>query len=118
MTTLTLGYRAVHQKIRLLTLPSIPWKTWYILGVVCLGLMLVSYIYLINQLTGGSYLIKSYNQEMNVLLVENKTLETHFAKSDFLGNVQEKAGAMNFEKTTQIKYVQITPWSPALGMVK
>jgi len=83
---------------------------------VALAVMLVIYVVLINNLTQGSYLIKNYNKQMDTLLTQNKNLQTSFAESGFLGNVQDRVQALSFEKTTQITYVQLLDNS--LGMAK
>ena len=69
--------------------------------------MLVMYVFLVNQLTGGTYLIKNYNKEIESLSRENKILENNFAEAGFLGSVQNKTRELNFEKTTKVTYVQI-----------
>ncbi len=65
------------------------------------------------QLTQGAYLIKKYNKEVGSLTAQNKTLETGFAESGFLGSVQEKAQALNFEKTTGVTYITVMSGSLA-----
>lgn len=77
--------------------------------------LLIFYAFLINELTGGTYLIKSYDKQIKVLSQENKNLEVSFAKTGFLGSVEQKAQDLSFEKTTSVKYVQISDTSLALG---
>jgi hypothetical protein len=55
----------------------------------------------------GSYLITSYEKQVNKLSDENKNLEVSFAENSFLGQVQQKIQALNFQKATSIKYIQI-----------
>lgn len=107
MTTLALTYRDIHQKVKALSWPAINWKLILLLGVLFFVAMLVSYVFLVNQLTRGVYLIKSYNKEISTLSKENRRLETNFAESGFLGQVNQKAKNLNFEKTTKVTYVQI-----------
>ena len=119
MTTLALRANALHHKLKSVSIPSVPWKVVYPLGMLLLAGTLVFYIYSINALTQGSYLIKNYHTQMDSLLTENKNLQTDFAQTGFLGNIQEKVNQLNFEKTTRVTYVQISPWrQPTLGMVK
>ncbi len=119
MTTLTLRARAVNQKAISLALPVIHWKMVYVAGMLSVAVMLVLYVYLINQLTGGTYLIKNYNKQMDALLTESRTLQTNFAESGFLGSIEQKVGQLSFQKTTDIKYVHILDWrQPTIGMVK
>ena len=52
-------------------------------------------------------MIKSYQKEIFDLTNNNAKLEMNFAESSFLGQVQEKAHSMNFEKIKNIKYIQV-----------
>jgi hypothetical protein len=107
MTTIALTYRGIHQKVKSLSLPAIHWKLVSLLGILFFVAMLVSYVFLVNQLTRGVYLIKNYNKEISALSKENRLLETHFAESGFLGKVTQQAKSLNFEKTTQVTYIQV-----------
>ncbi len=116
MTTIALSVRGINHRFKSLSLPIFNWKAIYGLAIAVLAVMLVVYVVLINGLTQGSYLIKNYNKQMDTLLTQNEDLQTSFAESGFLGNVQAEVQAMSFEKTTQITYVQILDNS--LGMAK
>lgn len=70
-------------------------------------ILLLFYIFEVNQLTQGSFLIKNYNKDIKNLLVENRDLQTNFGQASFLVSVQDKAQALNFEKTTHVTYVKI-----------
>ena len=108
MTTLALTtYRGIHQRVKSLSLPNLNWKLISLLGILFFVAMLVSYVFLVNQLTKGVYLVKSYNKEVSTLSKENRRLETNFAESGFLGQVNQKAKNLNFEKTTAVTYVQV-----------
>ncbi len=107
MTTLTLSYRTIHNKITSVNFLKIPWKLVYCLLLLFSLSLLVFYIYSVNELTRGTYLIKNYNKEADSLIKENKVLENNFAETSFLGLVQEKAKQLSFEKTTEVKYVEI-----------
>ncbi len=69
--------------------------------------LLIFYAFLINELTGETYLIKSYGKQINALSQKNRNLEVSFAKTGFLGSVEQRAKELNFEKTTSVKYIQI-----------
>lgn len=69
--------------------------------------LLIFYAFLINELTGGTYLIKNYSKQINTLSQENRNLEVNFAKTGFLESMEQRAKKLNFEKTTSVKYVQI-----------
>lgn len=107
MTTLVLGYRSIQSKVTSLSSKRINWKIVYLSGILFAVSMLVSYIFLVNQLTGGTYLIKSYDKEINLLSKENSILEVNSTHDSLLGQVMKKANELSFEKTKDIKYVQI-----------
>ena len=101
MTSAVLAYNRFHVKI------EVNWK------FICFALFLsalaslVFYAWQINILTRGYYLINSYEKEITSLSKENKNLEFAFAASDFWGRATEKIHAMNFQKTTAVKYIQV-----------
>ncbi len=113
MTTATLAYKTVQSKVTSINLLKVNWKIFYFFGVLICFAMLVFYVFLINQLTGGTYAIKDYNRQISKLTSENKILEDNFAKSQFLGSVQEKTQTLGFEKTTKVKYIQLPDTSLA-----
>ena len=103
MTTLTL----VYTKIQKIELPTINWRLVCCVGFVVCLVLLVFYVWQVNSLTAGSYLMNSYQKQISELLEENKNLQISFAESSFLGQALEKIQAMNFQKTTSVKYIQI-----------
>ena len=107
MTTLALGYRTIQKKLTNAGALKVPWKGLLFLGAAVALALLVLYVAFVNQLTGGAYLIKNYNKEVNLLLQEYSALEAHFQEAGFLGGVQDNAKMLGFEKTGEITYVQI-----------
>ncbi|MEK7080674.1 MAG: hypothetical protein AAB925_02505 [Patescibacteria group bacterium] len=83
------------------------WKMVCAAGFFMACSLLVFYAFLVNELTGGTYLIKNYNSQIENLGQENRNLEVSFAKTGFLETIEQKAKELNFEKTTSVKYVQI-----------
>lgn len=107
MSTTALNYRAIRHKTISVNFPDINWKLVYLSGILLFLLLLIFYIFEINELTKGSYLIKNYNKEISSLSQENRILETNFANSGLLTRAIEKAKELNFERTKDIKYVKI-----------
>jgi|SRR3989344_2125167 len=107
MTTLTLTAKAIQEQVKTARLSHIPWKAVVIALATLCFVALLSYVFLVNQLTQGTYLIKSGNKQLNALMQENVKLQARFAESGLLGSVQEKAYAMNFGKTTKITYIEL-----------
>jgi len=109
MTTATLinSRNISYEKIKAIRLPQINWKIVCFIGIVLCLFLLFFYIYQINVLTKGTYLINSYENSIDKISKENKKLEVNFAEASFLGEVLTKTRELNFEKTTSVKYIQI-----------
>src|SRR3989344_6120979 len=107
MMTLTLASRALQGKVKSAVAFAVPWKAVFFVALLALVCMLVSYIFLVNELTRGAYLIKKYNAQIGELSRENSMLEVGFAESGFLGKATKRAKALNFERTKAITYIQI-----------
>lgn len=115
MTTATIS---IHHKIKTqvnsISLPSINWKLVCLFGFFMASALLIFYVYQVNYLTGGTYLISKYEKEANNLSQESKNLEVNFAESGFLGEVLQKTQELGFQKTTAVKYIQVPDSSLAL----
>lgn len=111
MTTATLSFyraqKSLQAKIDSIDLPRINWKSVCLTGFF-VGLALsIFYVWQINDLTKGFYLMNSYENQISKLSDENKNLEISFAENSFLGQALVKIKALNFQKTTSVKYIQI-----------
>jgi len=120
MTTAVLNYLKVQKKIQYrvesINLPAINWKAICFIGFFVSLVLSVFYVWQINDLTRGSYLINIYEKQVSKLSEENKNLQVSFAESSFLGQVLLKIQALNFQKTTSVKYIQIKSLAPELGI--
>lgn len=96
-----------QSKAGFLKFPALNWNIVCFVGLFMIVFLLSFYVYNINELTKGAYLIKNYEKQANILLQKNKSLEVGFAKSDFMGNLETKTKELGFEKTQKIKYIQI-----------
>lgn len=78
--------------------------------------LLVFYVWQVQDLTRGSYLINNYEKQISKLSDENKNLEVSFAENDFLGQALLKVQALNFQKVipSSVKYIQIPDNSVAM----
>ena len=115
MTTLLLGSKAIHRKIKIDSLAHIKLKPIFAMLLLAGVLISVLYIFQVNQLTKGSYLVKSYSRELETLGKENRVLQAEFAKAGIMEQVMEKAGGLGLERTSQVKYIKITENSFALN---
>jgi len=111
MTTATLTHaqiqRNAYRKSKAVELPRINWMVVFVIGAIACSFLLFFYIYQINVLTKGTYLISNYKNSIDKILEENKKLEVNFAENSFLGEVLIKTRELNFEKTTAVKYIQV-----------
>jgi len=122
MTTLTLAYSSSHKSIQKRSSSSvflgINWKIICILGFIIVCSLLIFYAFLINELTGGTYMIKNYDKQIKTLSQENRNLEVDFAKTGFLGSVEQRTRDLSFEKTTSVKYIQVKTLDVLLARAK
>ncbi|MGA2418138.1 MAG: hypothetical protein ABSF55_02780 [Candidatus Staskawiczbacteria bacterium] len=111
MTTAVLNYLKVQKKIQTrvnsVEFPEINWKIVCFAGFFVCLVLLVFYVWQINYLTKDFYLINGYKEQISQISQENKNLQVSFATNSFLGQVLEKVQALNFQKVTSVKYIQI-----------
>ena len=111
MTTAVLGYlkvqKRIQAKVESVNLPAINWKIVCFAGLFMSLSLSIFYVYQINAITRGFYLINTYEKQINKLSQENKNLQASFAESSFLGQTLQKVQTLNFQKTTSVKYIQI-----------
>ena len=110
MTTATLSLKIrkeAKSKIEAMSFPEMNWKIICILGFVASLALLVFYVWQVNDLTRGSFLVNSYQRQIGQLADENKNLQVSFAHNSFLGQVLQETQALNFQKVTSVQYVQI-----------
>lgn len=113
MTSLVLTNYISFRKAKNIILPHINWRAFYAISVAVFAIATIICSFWANQFTRGVYLIDKYEKEIDVLYEESKTLETQFAESGFLGKVVDGMKVLNFEKTEEIKYIQILDTSLA-----
>lgn len=90
------------------------WKIFFFAGLATLGFCWFLHAYVLNQLTKGTYLMQDYEKRIEILSQERKNLKIAFAESGFMGSIEQKTRELNFEKTTEIKYIQILDNSVAV----
>lgn len=109
MTTATLRTKTIQTQktsVAFLEMPRIQWKAVFWIGVVLAFALVIFYLFEINELTSGAYVIKQYNNEISQLSNQNSTLQEQFAEASFLGSIQDKVTQMGFEETTDMQYMQ------------
>ncbi len=111
MTTAILNFSKAQKnlqiKIDAIDFPVINWKAICFVSFFASLALLVFYVWQINDLTKGSYLISSYEKQISSLSSENRNLEVSFAENSFLGQALTKIQSLNFQKATSVKYIQM-----------
>ena len=104
---LSRAQKNVQSKIDSIELPIVNWKAVCFIGFLISLALLGFYVWQINALTRGYYLINGFEKQLDTLSEENKNLQVSFAENSFLGQALVKIQALNFQKTTTVKYIQV-----------
>lgn len=107
MTTHTLVQSSSFNKLFSLRLPRINWRIFLLLGFCSVLFLSVFYVFQVDEMIRGGYLMKNYQKKIDTLLRENKNLEINLAQISYSENIQKKAAESNFEDIQTIKYIQI-----------
>jgi hypothetical protein len=83
------------------------WDKVCFVGFILCSLLLFFYIYQINILTSGTYLISKNKSSIGEISKENKELEVLFAENNYLEKILSRIEDSDFQKTVSIKYIQI-----------
>lgn len=75
--------------------------------------LLVFYIFQINSLTSQNYLLQNQEKRLAEMKKEREQLEINLAKVNSLANIENYSQNQNFERISQIKYIQILNTSVA-----
>ena len=78
-------------------------RIFMILGFVLIVLLLIFYVFQVNEVTRASFLISNYQKKIEELSQKNKNLEINFSQLD-LGPLLKNLG---YEKIEKIYYIQI-----------
>lgn len=79
------------------------WLTFFILSAFLVGF----YIFQVGALSQEKYLIKDYEEKMNLLSKNNIFLDISFSKMNSLSNIENYLKDKNFVKTNGVKYIRI-----------
>ncbi|MBU2540052.1 hypothetical protein KJ786_02735 [Patescibacteria group bacterium] len=94
-------------KMATIRLPKINWKALLLFGFCGVLFFSVLYVFQINEMIRGGYVIKSYQAQVDNLIQGNKNLEIRLAQISYLENIQSKAAELNFTQVKRIGYIQI-----------
>jgi len=79
---------------------------WY-LGFVLTTLLVIFYIFQLNSLTEGMYLIKKYDKKLQDLSQENKLLEIKFSQENSLENLGSLVKNLGLNPVEKTDYIEI-----------
>ncbi len=82
-------------------------KKFLIINLILSIGLLFFYIFQINKTFQISYLVKDFEGSLKQISQENKNLEDNLLKSNSLGDIETLARNLNYERITDIKYIQI-----------
>lgn len=97
---------------------EINWNMVFFASFVIMAAVLVFYALQMNNLMKGSYSIKSYEKKISQLSEVNKNLQVSFAENSLIGQTTQVAKALNFERTTVVKYIQIPVLDNSFAIAK
>jgi hypothetical protein len=82
-------------------------KILILLSALAVFSLLVFYIFQINNLVSGKYLLAAQQKSFKNLSQENEKLEANLANLGSLSDIEGKVSELGFERIGQIHYVQI-----------
>jgi len=82
-------------------------KLCILFGIIFIIALLGLYVFQVNDVARGTYLIKQYERQLSVIAQENSGLKINFSKSNSLDNIEALAKSLDFEKAGGAKYIQI-----------
>lgn len=107
MTTQTITHALSLDRISSIRLPKLNWKAFLLIGFCIVLSLSVLYVFQINRMMRSGYVIKSYQDQVNQLIKENKNLEINLAQISYLDNIKAQTQELNFQKVQKIKYIQV-----------
>lgn len=82
-------------------------KLFCIILIISIISLLIIYIFQINSFTKELYFIQNSEKKLELLNKENEALKIGLSKADSLANIESFLQSQNFEKVSQVKYIQI-----------
>lgn len=103
MTTQTLSIKRSPS----IALPRINLRVVLFFAICTAIFLSVLYIFQINKMIAGGYMVKNYQKQAATLAQEGKTIELSLAEGDSLDVVKVKSKALGFKKVESIKYIKV-----------
>jgi hypothetical protein len=82
-------------------------KLFWIISLISIFVILIFYIFQINEMTKNGYLTETYEQKISQLSKENKVLEIASSQVGSLDNLENKIRKLNYEKIGKIYYIEV-----------
>jgi len=94
-------------------MPQINWSKLCVFGIILATGLLLFYVYQINVLTKKTYLVAKHEAAIDEISQANRRLQIEFAENSLLGQVPQKALLLSLQKSTDVKYIQVSDSSLA-----
>lgn len=95
------------KEISSIRLPSFSFKFLFKLGFASIVFLSIIYVFQMNAILKGTYLINSYDKKINSLSLENEKLEIKSLNGNSLAEIEALANSYNFEKTGEVEYIKL-----------
>ena len=95
--------------------PRFNFKIFWALSLVLAAAFLLFYIFQVNNLVSNNYSVQKMEKNLKVLSQEKERLEGQFAGMASLGSFESLIENRQFEKISQIKYIQVPDNSVAVA---
>ncbi|MDD5144731.1 MAG: hypothetical protein PHW72_01250 [Candidatus Pacebacteria bacterium] len=95
------------QKSQIILQNGFSYKFWLVLLFLAAFILFIFSIIHVNVYTGSLYSIQTFEDRINQLNEENRTLEINFTKANSLNNLTSYVQNQTFQKISNIKYVRV-----------
>ena len=99
----------------ILQLPKITWRFLGFFGAFLFALLLVFYIFQVNEVTRVNFLIANSQKQIASLVQENKSLERELSQIKSPASLEATFRDLSYEKTQKIHYIQLMGDTVAVG---
>jgi hypothetical protein len=82
-------------------------RIFWAISIILITFLLIFYVFQVNEMTRGSYLIKNDEKKITELSNENKNLQISLSQTNSLENLEKAVCGLGYTKVEKVKYIQI-----------